>query len=67
MSVVRLNEQEKARLKSIWQRACKEDETCSRYDMNFVLGLLNEHTDLMDQAFAKDSDDLAHLLPKRGQ
>lgn len=65
MNAVRLNEKEKARLKSIWQRTCKEDETFSRYDMNFVLGFLKERTDLIDQAFSKDSDELAHLLPKR--
>lgn len=67
MNAVRLNENEKARLKSLWQRAGKEDETFDRYDMNFVLAFLQERTDLIAQAFSKDSDDLAHLLPKRGQ
>lgn len=65
MRTVRLTGEEKTRLKNIWQRSCKEGETFIRCDMNFVLWLLRERTDLIDQAFSKDSDDLAHLLPAR--
>lgn len=66
MSFRHLSGKENTRLKSIWRRACKEGEVFDRYDMNFVLRLIKERTDLIDQAFSKDSDDLAHLLPKRG-
>ena len=65
MSAIKLTAEEKARLKSIWQRSLKDGETFTRYDMNFVLLFLRERTDLIDQTFAKDSDVLIHLLPKR--
>lgn len=64
MSAARLTGDERARLKGIWQRSC-DGFTFSHYEMNFVLGLLKERTDLVDQAFEKDSDYLAHLLPTR--
>lgn len=64
MSAARLTEEERARLNGIWQRSC-DSCTFSHYEMNFVLRLLKERTDFVDQAFEKDSDYLAHLLPTR--
>lgn len=45
-----LTPEEKARLKGIWQKTCKEGVCFDRYDMNFVLRFINEDSDLIEQA-----------------
>lgn len=46
----KLTPEEKARLKSIWQRTCGKGDYFSRYDMNFVLSFIREDSDLIEQA-----------------